>query len=86
MKQLKENAIKNGNNFFIPKLRLTINEVCKMLAIGRDKLNRLAKEDPDFPKLMKDGKFRQSAVYYDYNEISTWYENWKESSRSVQLS
>lgn len=38
MKQLKEKININGNNFFIPKFRLTINEVCSMLAVGRDKL------------------------------------------------
>lgn len=86
MKKLKEKTSINGNNFFIPKFRLTINEVCTMLAVGRDKLNRLEKEDPSFPKSIKDGKSRQSAVYYDYQEIFVWYENWKECSRAVQMS
>ncbi|ELW76726.1 hypothetical protein ACINWC743_3194 [Acinetobacter sp. WC-743] len=57
-----------------------------MLSVGRDKLNRLEKEDQSFPKSMKDGKNRQSAVYYDYQEISEWYESWKENSRTMQLS
>lgn len=86
MEKLKEQLSVSNNSFFIPKFRLTINEVCSMLAVGRDKLNRLEKEDPSFPKSMKDGKNRQSAVYYDYQEISVWYESWKENSRSVKLS
>ncbi|MFW1849351.1 AlpA family transcriptional regulator [Acinetobacter guillouiae] len=86
MKTLKEPSIVSNNIFFIPKFRLTINEVCTMLSVGRDKLNRLEKEDQSFPKSMKDGKNRQSAVYYDYQEISVWYESWKENSRTMQLS
>lgn len=86
MKTLKEPSIVSNNSFFIPKFRLTIKDVCSMLAVGRDKLNRLEKEDITFPKSIKDGKSRQSAVYYDYQEIFVWYENWKESSRAVQVS
>ncbi|MFW1807137.1 hypothetical protein [Acinetobacter ursingii] len=61
----------------LQKLRLTKNEVCKMLSVARDKLSKMEKDDPTFPRSMKDGDARQSAVYYDYNEIMDWYENWK---------
>ncbi|HCV3129388.1 TPA: helix-turn-helix domain-containing protein [Acinetobacter baumannii] len=58
-------------------LRLTKNEVCTLLGVSRDKLTRMEREDESFPKSMKEGVARQAAVYYDYQEIVEWYENWK---------
>lgn len=67
----------------LSKLRLTINEVCAMLSIRRDKLE---KEDSCFPKSIKDGHKRQSAVYYDYQEVMDWYNNWKKVNRKILVS
>lgn len=76
----------NENNnliqVWVPKFRLTANEVATMLSICRDKLNRLQKEDKKFPVALKAGTNRQSAVYFDYLEVMTWYENWKNKVRS----
>ncbi|AXY61834.1 hypothetical protein CDG61_14485 [Acinetobacter sp. WCHAc010052] len=68
------------------KLRLTINEVCDMLSIRRDKLKKLEKEDHFFPTPIKDGQKRQSAVYYDYQEVMDWYNNWKKVNRKMLAS
>ncbi|MFK4048743.1 AlpA family transcriptional regulator [Acinetobacter venetianus] len=70
----------------LSKLRLTINEVCAMLSIRRDKLKKLEKEDSCFPKSIKDGHKRQSAVYYDYQEVMDWYNNWKKVNRKILVS
>jgi hypothetical protein len=58
-------------------LRLTKKDVCTLLGVSRDKLTRMEREDESFPKSMKEGVARQAAVYYDYQEIVEWYENWK---------
>ncbi|KJH65318.1 hypothetical protein UF12_00860 [Acinetobacter calcoaceticus] len=67
-------------------LRLTKNEVCKLLGVSRDKLSRMEREDDSFPKSIKEGVTRQAAVYYDHQEILEWYENWKSMMRTVAYS
>ncbi|MEQ1067703.1 helix-turn-helix transcriptional regulator [Acinetobacter sp. XH1741] len=67
-------------------LRLTKNEVCTLLGVSRDKLSRMEREDENFPKGMKEGVTRQAAVYYDYQEIVEWYENWKSMMRTATYS
>lgn len=57
------------------KLRLTMNEVCHMLSVKRDKLNKLRKDDPSFPIPIKEGESRQAAVYFDHRELVQWWEN-----------
>ncbi|QNV46571.1 AlpA family phage regulatory protein [Acinetobacter baumannii] len=56
---------------------LNKKDVCTLLGVSRDKLTRMEREDESFPKSMKEGVARQAAVYYDYQEIVEWYENWK---------
>lgn len=79
---LLNNENNNLNHVWVPKFRLTAKEVSSMLGICRDKLNRLQKEDKSFPKALKSGINRQSAVYFDYLEVMKWYENWKNKVRS----
>ncbi|EMP1644834.1 AlpA family transcriptional regulator [Acinetobacter baumannii] len=57
------------------KLRLTKKEVCYMLSIKADKLRKLIIEDETFPRPIKDGQNRQSAVYFDFNAIEAWWRN-----------
>lgn len=40
-----------------------------MLSIKADKLRKLITEDETFPRPIKDGQNRQSAVYFDFNAI-----------------
>lgn len=47
------------------KLRLTLKETCHLLSVQRDKLNKLIKDDPTFPRPIKEGTTRQAAVYFD---------------------
>lgn len=54
--------------------------------MSRDKLSRMEREDENFPKGMKEGVTRQAAVYYDYQEIVEWYENWKSMMRTATYS
>ena len=63
-------------------MRLTPNEVCHLLSVQRDKLNKLVKDDPSFPKPVKEGKSRQSPVYFDHGELVEWWEVKKQTRYS----
>ena len=54
------------------KLRLTMNETCHFLSVQRDKLNKMVKDDPSFPRPIKEGASRQAAVYFDHSELLDW--------------
>ncbi|MDO4223030.1 MAG: transcriptional regulator [Acinetobacter sp.] len=56
-------------------IRVTYNQVCEMLAIKRNKLNELMRNDETFPRAYKDGTSRQSKVYFDYQSIVEWHKN-----------
>ncbi len=64
------------------KLRLTMNEVCHFLSVQRDKLNKMVKDDPTFPRPIKEGSTRQSAVYFDHSELIEWWEVKKQTRHS----
>lgn len=71
-----------NNNAFVPnKLRYTAKEVCEMLGFKPNKLLTMEKEDPTFPRHIKDGPYQQSAKFYDAVEVHQWYESWKAKSR-----
>lgn len=59
------------------KLRLTKKEVCEMLSVTASKLDKMMEEDRSFPRKYKDGKVRQAAVYFDYQDIIDWWECYK---------
>lgn len=62
-------------------LRLTMKQVCEMLACSQDTVRGYLKDDPSFPKPLKQGLTRQAAVFFDYKEIINWYESWKRKIR-----
>ncbi|MDC4885234.1 hypothetical protein OHW01_09065 [Acinetobacter baumannii] len=68
---------------YLPKLRLTMNEVCKMLNVSRDKLSKMEREDPTFPRSWKDGSSRQAPRFYDFRELLEWHEIDKEEKRNL---
>lgn len=55
------------------KLRLTKKEVCHLLSIKQDKLNKLIKNDEKFPRPIKEGNTRQSSVFFDYKQVCDWW-------------
>lgn len=69
----------------IPPLRLKYMQVCEMLSVTRDCLRKIIESDETFPKPMKSGHSRQAAVYFDYQEICTWYQKEKEKQRNNTL-
>ncbi|CAI3100028.1 hypothetical protein MWMV2_MWMV2_01078 [Acinetobacter oleivorans] len=74
-------SLKETQNMRAVPLRLTKNEACFILGVNRDKLSRMEREDESFPRSMKEGVTIQAAVYYDYQEIVEWYENWKTNTQ-----
>jgi predicted DNA-binding transcriptional regulator AlpA len=59
------------------KLRLTKNEVCHILSIKADKLAKLIQTDVSFPRPIKEGVTRQAAVYFDRQDVESWWSNKK---------
>ena len=62
------------------KLRLTKNEVCHILSIKADKLTKLIQTDVSFPRPIKEGVTRQAAVYFDRQDVESWWSNKKASN------
>ena len=62
------------------KLRLTKNEVCHILSIKADKLAKLIQTDVSFPRPIKEGITRQAAVYFDRQDVESWWSNKKASN------
>lgn len=56
-------------------IRLSQPTVCRALDITAEGLRRLMLKDSTFPKPYKSGITRQSAVYFDYEEIVLWHKN-----------
>lgn len=46
-----------------------------MLSIKQDKLIKLINNDEEFPRPIKDGTNRQSAVYFDAKAVELWWYN-----------
>jgi len=65
----------------IKPLRLKYNQVCDLLNVRRDCLRKIIDSDETFPKAQKCGTSRQSAVYFDTEEIENWYQKSKERYR-----
>lgn len=61
-------------------LRITLKDTCKLLSVSRESLYNLMKNDSTFPKPQKTGSSRQSAVYFDYAEVESWYKQQKETA------
>lgn len=69
-----ELGLNQGNNTMgVIPLRLTKDTTCQLLSVSRDKLDKLVKTDPLFPRPIKEGITRQAAVYFDYQSIVDWW-------------
>lgn len=53
------------------------NSAAKELDLSKSGLEKLVAGDPTFPKPIKLGEHRQSAVFFDADEISAWIESKK---------
>lgn len=48
------------------------NNAAKVLDLSKSGLEKLVSSDPSFPRPIKMGEHRQSAVFFDEGEISAW--------------
>lgn len=61
----------------ITPLRIQFKKTCELLDISREKLRHLQRTDETFPKAIKMGESKQSAVFFDYAELMAWHEKQK---------
>ncbi len=64
---------------YLTPFRVTKKVACNLLSIRIDKLNSMVENDPSFPRPLNEGTGRQAAVYFDYQDLLSWYSNWKQN-------
>lgn len=74
-----------GNKMNFPRIRVQFKTVCELLDISREKLRHLQRTDETFPKAIKMGESKQSAVFFDYAELMLWHEKQKLNLRSEEV-
>lgn len=57
----------------IKPIRIQFKKACELLDISRETLRHIVRTDKTFPKVIKTGKSKQSAVYFDYMQIIEWH-------------
>lgn len=63
----------------IKPIRVQFKTTCQILDISREALRHKARTDPTFPKAIKTGDSKQSAVFFDYAELVEWHNKQKQS-------
>ncbi len=66
-------------------IRIQFNTTCQILDISREKLRHLQRTDETFPKALKMGESKQSAVFFDYAELIAWHEKQKLSLTTEEV-
>lgn len=61
----------------INQIRVQFKTAYQILDISREKLRHLQRTDETFPKAIKMGESKQSAVFFDYAELMAWHEKQK---------
>ena len=79
MEKLDSEIILSNVCSYLMPFRVTKKDACGLLSIGVDKLNSMVENDPSFPQPLNDGAGRQAAVYFDYQDLQSWYLDWKQS-------
>ena len=79
-----DNELVEKDTYIIIEIKpflLNYNSVCTLLDIERNALRNLMKKDDSFPEPLKMGASRQAAVYFDREEIESWYQGFKKRCR-----
>ncbi|MCT9253218.1 AlpA family transcriptional regulator [Acinetobacter baumannii] len=71
----------SNNAVGLVPLRVKKKDVCSLLSISSDRLEKLVKRDPLFPRPIKEGATRQAAVYFDLQSIVDWWSAQVEASK-----
>jgi predicted DNA-binding transcriptional regulator AlpA len=69
----------------ISPLRIQFKTACQILDVSREKLRHLQRTDETFPKAIKMGVSKQSAVFFDYAELMAWHEKQKLSLTAEEV-
>ncbi len=54
------------------RVLIKMSDVCTLLSVTRNTVHVYGKRFPDFPKPVKTGETRQSAVFYVKSEVQAW--------------
>lgn len=63
----------------ITPIRVQFKTACELLDISRESLRHIVRTDAAFPRPIKTGDSKQSAVYFDYAELVEWHNGQKQS-------
>ena len=68
----------------IKPIRVQFKTTCQILDISREALRHKIRTDATFPRPIKTGDSKQSAVYFDYAELVEWHNNQKQSLAAME--
>jgi len=68
----------------IKPIRVQFKTACELLDISRESLRHIVRTDTAFPRPIKTGDSKQSAVYFDYAELLEWHNNQKQSLAAME--
>ena len=64
----------------IKPIRVQFKTTCQILDMSREALRHKIRTDATFPRPIKTGDSKQSAVYFDYAELVEWHNSKKEAA------
>ena len=62
----------------ISPIRVQFKTACQILDVSRESLRHIVRTDTAFPRPIKTGDSKQSAVYFDYAELVEWHNGQKQ--------
>lgn len=65
-------------------IRIQQKTLCSILDISRETLRSLQRNDPLFPKGIKQGTSKQAPVYFDYMQIIEWHKAQMKNLETVE--
>ena len=68
----------------ISPIRVQFKTTCQILDISREALRHKVRTDASFPRPIKTGDEKQSAVFFDYAELVEWHNNQKNSLAALE--
>lgn len=68
----------------IKPIRVQFKTTCQILDMSREALRHKIRTDATFPRPIKTGDSKQSAVFFDYAELVEWHNNQKQSLAAME--
>lgn len=73
-----------GLFMFVSPIRVQFKTACELLDVSRESLRHIVRTDATFPRPLKEGKSKQSPVYFDYAELLEWHNSKKQSLATME--